>query len=79
MRLKKSGNKFCLDKISQEEMECIWTALHQTFMDDFDPNSVFPTEDGMVEVSAGVGIYMILTEELNKFGFLSELENEMFG
>lgn len=72
MRLKKNGNKFCLDKISQVEMECICAAMYQTFLNDFDPESVVPSEDGSVNVSLGVGIALTLTDELDKFGLLSD-------
>lgn len=69
MKLKKSGNKFCLDKISQDEMECLWVTLHTMYADDVDNIGDTHTGDEMVEVPIGFGVYATLTDELNRCGF----------
>lgn len=69
MKLKKSGNKFCLDKISQDEMECLWVTLHTMYADVVDNIGDNHTDDEMIEVPIGFGVYAILTDELKSCGF----------
>lgn len=77
MILKKSGKKFCLDKITHDEMECLWSTLHMMYADDIDEIEDNHKDEDTVSVPIGVGLYILLTDELEHYGFFNELRKQL--